>query len=449
MRLAAELSVINRFQIEDIIVQDTEGITYRALDTQTNAMVAVRRFFPFGTDGGGLHDKEQVAYNSAISKLTGLSHPALRAVVGGGCDPIDDVPYIATEWVEGDTLQSIIDRAPLPVEVATILLTQALEVCELLSQVLAEEAIWVETNPHTIILGNEAAGRGFTFWNSPVKWLGGSEQSRRFGTIATLAEEIMGWQNQAIGDEAGRGLGRWIKWLRGVPPNTPLREVREMLAATVAAEPATNIENLMIKAPIRPVSSPVKTRQIVKSKPAESVRIEPSIKVEKSSSGKKWMIPVLILLMAAGLGEYGWYVYRAKQKRTTDDEAGQVRGSLQDFSGLGNSDAQSHEIISWDSQARLTQSSGQTIILEGVAKGVESSITGKTVYLLFADASNKSIVRAGMEANQETPAAIKKTFESFVGKKIHVTGSVAIKVNHGSSRPEVMVKNLSAVKAAN
>jgi len=440
--------VINRFHIEDIIAQDTEGITYRALDMQTDAMVAIRRFFPFDDNDTGLHGREQASYNVAISRFTGLNHPALRAVVGGGCDPIDSIPYIATEWVEGDTLQSIIERGPLPPEVAAVLLTQALEVCEFLSKAVAEEAIWVETDLQTIVLGNEATGRSFTFWNSPTKWLGRNEQSRRFATIATLAEEIMGWNNQTIRDDAGRGLGRWIKWLRGVPPTTPIREVREMLATTVTTELPTNIQDIMIKAPPQPVSPPVKVRQPTKSKPAEPAKIEPPIKVEKSSSPKKWMIPALLMLMVAGLAEFGWYVYRGKHNKTNGDTAENVSGSMQDFSGLGNTEGQTYEIIPWDSHQRLSQSSGKTIILEGVAKEIESSHTGKTVYILFANASEKSMVRAGIEANQETPASIKKTFESFIGKKIHFTGSLAIRTTPGSSRPEVMAKNLSAIKAA-
>lgn len=440
--------MINRFHIEDIIAQDTEGITYRALDTQADAMVALRRFFPFDTNDVGLRNQEQASYNVAISKFTRLNHPALRAVVGGGCDPIDGIPYIVTEWVEGDTLQSIIERGPLPAEVAAVLLTQALEVCEFLSKALEEEAIWVETDLQTIVLGNEATGRGFTFWNSPAKWLGVDGQSCGFGTLATLAEEIMDWKNKTIRDDAGGGLGKWIKWLRGAPPTTPLREVREMLTTTVTTELPINIQSLMIKASPQPVSPPVKVRQPTKSKPAEPAKIEPSIKVKKSSSPKKWMIPALLLLMVAGLAAFGWYVYRGKHNKTNGDTAENVRGSMQDLSGLGRSDSQTYEIIPWESHTHLTQSTGKTIILEGVAKGVESSHTGKTVYLLFADASEKSIVRAGIEANQETPASIKKTFESFVGKKIHFTGSVAMRVTPGSSRPEVMAKNLSAIKAA-
>jgi hypothetical protein len=122
---------------------------------------------------------------------------------------------------------------------------------------------------------------------------------------------------------------------------------------------------------------------------------------------------------------------------------------LQDFSSIGNSAVQPHEIIAWDNTTQLTQSSGQSVTVEGVVKQVTRSVSGKTIYLLFADESEKSTVRAGMEINQEDPVIIKKTFESFIGKKIHATGSIAIRATPGNSRPEVVIKTLSAVKAVN
>ena len=197
----------------------------------------LRRFFPFGANGGGLEPEEVTAYKIAVERLSGLKHPALRSVITGGCDPEDGIPYIVTDWIEGDPLDAIVRHEPLPAAVAAQVLMQALEVSELLSQVLAEEAVWVETDMQSIILGSEASGRGFTFWISPFKWLGGHEQARGLHSIAALTEDVLGWRGQVVGDQAGGGLGAWLKWLHGVADTASLREARENLAAALGEDP--------------------------------------------------------------------------------------------------------------------------------------------------------------------------------------------------------------------
>ena len=55
----------HRFQIQDIVAQDQFGVVFHALDVATGKPVAVRRFFPFGVDGGGLFDEERKGYDLA------------------------------------------------------------------------------------------------------------------------------------------------------------------------------------------------------------------------------------------------------------------------------------------------------------------------------------------------------------------------------------------------
>ena len=46
--------MIQRFTIEDLVAQNKAGVFYRAVDKTTDQTVGIRRFFPFGHDGGGL-----------------------------------------------------------------------------------------------------------------------------------------------------------------------------------------------------------------------------------------------------------------------------------------------------------------------------------------------------------------------------------------------------------
>ncbi|GAA5129644.1 hypothetical protein JIN84_03620 [Luteolibacter yonseiensis] len=228
--------VSNRFQIEDLVVQDASGVVFRALDTQTGDFVALRRFFPSGADGGGLNAAQQHAYQETVGRLAAVTHPALRSIISGDCDPIDGMPYIATEWIEGSRLRTCLEQGPITPEEVAHVLTQALEVSQILSGVLGEEGIWIETGLEAIVIGAEKTGRTVTFWIAPQKWLGKNDSRHGLECIVELTETLMGWHGKRVSDHAGKGLGLWLKWLRGAKATATLQEVREMLAASTGAD---------------------------------------------------------------------------------------------------------------------------------------------------------------------------------------------------------------------
>jgi hypothetical protein len=229
--------VTQRFTIEDLVAQNEWGVVYRAIDTETGQTVGIRRFFPFGHDGGGLDSEEQIAYAIAIERLAGIRHAAMRSIIWGGCDPVDQMPCIVTEWIEGFSLGGYTEHAPLKHADAIQILTHALEVCEVLSELFAEEAVWIETDLESIIVGQEGSGRGATFWISPLRWLGSEKHKGGMGAIIQLTEEIMHWQGVLIPNEAGGGLGAWLKWLRQESESMTLHQAREMLSAAIGMEP--------------------------------------------------------------------------------------------------------------------------------------------------------------------------------------------------------------------
>jgi len=416
--------VNRRFQIEDLIIQDASGVVFRAMDTETGRPVAVRRFFPFGAHGGGLHDDEQAAYNIALGRLAGLKHPSMRSVISGGCDPVDGIPFIATEWIEGDVLDPILQRGPLPVEAAVELLTQALEVCELLSHVLAEEAVWVETDPQSIVLGNAESGRGFTFWISPLKWLGG-EETRGLYSIIELAERVMGWQNQIVNDQAGNGLGAWLNWLRGAK-STHLREVRENLAAAIGKEPPPPARELVVQA-TRPVP--------------------------RKSSKVAVLAGLGLTLIFTGLS--GWLLTRSDEllaEADTEPSQSKVAETNQRAEELSaqaaQKDREREDLLARQNEALkmrdgvysiaegdlLALKNNQPATLEGHFAKIESSQSGKTLYLNFTDNPAATEPR-GSVLLRDAPDLDRQSLESFLGKKIRLTGQVQVRGN----RPEIVI----------
>ena len=430
--------LIKRFQIEDIVWQDASGVVFRAIDAETGNPVALRRFFPFGANGGGLEPDERAAYDIAVARLAGIRHPALRAVVTGGCDPVDGMPYLATEWIDGNTLGPLLREQPLPAQVAAELLTQALEVCELLSQVLAEEAVWVDTDPDTIILGSEESGRGFTFWISPFKWLGSDNQPRGLGSLVTLTESLLQWQDKIVADHAGLGLGSWLNWLRAAAPNTTLREARENLAAALGNEPPANVRQLLSEA--RPLPPP------------------------KRSSSKLLYIGVIGLVMVVvGVGGWLWTWQRARQisqsevvenlMRELESQSrangGSPTGDVNERAArLAREAAESWQggVFQPDQGDLLARHEGAVASLEGVLRGIGESQSGKTLYLLFSQNSGRNEPRGTVPPHVSGEGLDRHSLEALVGSPIRVTGTVRVTRIGGLQRPEITITERAAIR---
>lgn len=487
--------MIRRFQIDDLISQDEFGVVFRALDSETGKYVAVRRFFPFGAAGGGLHAEEQAAYEVALGRLAGLNHHALRSIISGGCDPVDGMPFIATEWIDGEPLATFLEQGPLPAHAATELITQALEVSELLSQVLAEDAVWVETSPHTIIVGNPQSGRGFTFWISPLKWLGNLEKARGLECIADLTETVMGWQNRKINDQEGAGLAGWVKWLRHAGHTVSLHEARETLAASVGVAPP---------APVRKPA--VQTARPANSRPPK-----------RSMSLGMWIINGSLALTAAGL--WGWHQLRQREAeamrfqpiaaqasadkpaakpavpasapatkvgeddgkqpekpavpasapatKVSEDDGKQPEKAAVPTTPATKAPAPhrrrprdkkpapapaqdaadlSHTVVPWTSHGLLSQCNGKQVIVEGPLAVITFSDSKKTMYLLFSKELGETDTRGSVNV-QSAPGDLSETsLAPLIGKQLRLHGAIHTQPVAGNVRPEIMITDRASIE---
>ena len=271
---------MSRFEIEDIISQDKRGIVFRAHDAEMGHTVALRRFFPFGQHGGGLSTEEALAFRIAAQRLDGVSHESLRGISAASVDPIDGIPYVVAEWIDGVTLDAILDGGTLGAPHIIELLRLALEVSLLLSEALGEEEVWVETEADSIFVGSEESCRGFVFWLSPFKWLGAEFGSRKLAALVELGERLAGWEGKFIGDNAGNGLGAWLKWMK----ENPEASLAQALAAlAVEGEPSPRPQPSRGNAPV----------------------FQPAVKVKTPSSLSPLMIAACaVLLMAVGAMAY-------------------------------------------------------------------------------------------------------------------------------------------------
>ncbi|HEX7261577.1 MAG TPA: hypothetical protein VF258_07150 [Luteolibacter sp.] len=426
-----------RFQIEDLVTQDISGVVFHALDTKTNRPVELRRFFPFGATAEGLRENEQITYTTMVEHLSLINHPSLRAIIGGGCDPIDGMPFLATEWIEGTTLQTVLGQQPYPIEDATILLRQALEVCELLSQALDEEAVWVETNLEDILIGAEGSGREITFAFAPLKWLGPDHARRGLEGIATLCENLIIWNGKSVAGHAGQGLDGWLKWLRGAAMTTTLREAREKLPAPIRA-----------KSPVRtPTHKPVAKRAVIRK--------------TRKTSNLAFFLSATLALAAIATG--GWALIRynnsknaalvAEAQEDQEDletlpiepppaaEPVTVEGPPPQKAGESNSDI----IFTPADHDLLIAQKSQPAILEGVLEAISHSKTGKSMYLSFSKTPSHNEPRGRILLKSAPDGLSEISLTPLIGKKIQLRGTVQVEVGN-PERPLIVIKSRNAIK---
>jgi hypothetical protein len=474
--------VSHRFQIEDLFSQDASGVVFHARDTETDESVALRRFFPFGANGGGLNADEQITYQAVVERLATVRHRALRRVICGGCDPIDGMPFVASEWVKGAKLQSHIDRAPFtPVE-AVRLLGQALEVCQLLSQVLQEEAVWVELDLRSIIIAEEGVGRGVTFWISPLKALGKSDRQRGLTPFIALTEEIMGWGQRAVPDQAGGGLGGWVKWLRTTGRTAKICEAQEMLTESLRLKP---------QSPMTPHAR-------------QPSRAGPSRKRAKKPSHMPVFITVGGFLLTLGLA--GWFVRQrhesmvkkvalavpqpplamvtppvilvseakvieppavvpvpldpppqihSEQERSPEQAslvAVEMTANLRQM--MAEKDAKAAHLLQEitrrggifapaDYDLLVTQR-GKQVTVEGVLTGFTYSANKKTLYLTFSQNPTAQEARGSIKLRTAAEDLQEPALKPMLGKKIRITGKFSLE--SFTRRPVIALKNRSAIQ---
>lgn len=462
--------MVQRFKIEDLVDQDATGVIFRAFDSETGQTVALRRFFPHGLDGGGLSQDEQVAYAIALDRLIGINHPALRSVVCGGCDPVDGMPYIATEWIDGVPLAILLENAALTAGEAADLLGKALEVCQLFSEVLAEEAVWMETDLRSIVVGTVGSGRGATFWISPFTWLGASRE-RGLDPIIALCEQVMDWKDKAISHQDAKGLGGWLRWLRGAARTTSLHEVRENLAASLGVEP------------------PVPAKRLVR----QAFTSPPALK-KKRSRLPLWTL-TSCLLFAIGGGTWAWMRKTGNLTDAPSDSTAELM-DFDSFKSLSSSDEkrlsaasaedealpeltmeeasstaaarQAAESESRESVARLAAirakidsrggvftpqdgdlliaKKGAEVILEGALRKIAFSSSGKTMYLLFSENASTEEPRGGILLSRAPADLNEADIKPLLGKKIRLSGQVRVEPLPRPGRPVVFITDRAAIQ---
>lgn len=242
----------SRFQIEEMVSQDAHGAVFLAMDAQTGREVLLQRFFPFGAGEGGLEGDELISYDQAMLRMKELEHPQLRRVIGGGCDPVDGIPFMVTETRSAISLREFQAHEVLNAAQGRLLAESALELLIWLEQSFGQSADWLALHAEDVEVIGEV--ESFRFCLDPMKWLGLRKGPGAVKELAALVEECMGWSGRVVTGSTAGMLSGWMRTaktreltpeealivLRGgqVPVNQPApARSAPVLAAPVPAAP--------------------------------------------------------------------------------------------------------------------------------------------------------------------------------------------------------------------
>ena len=463
---------MERFELLDILSQDKHGIVYVAWDSVLARKVTIRRFLPFGQDGGGLDKAEVAAFESASKRLAELQHDALRSVMLGGVDPIDAIPYLVNEWVEGVSLKTFIQDTPMEPAVVIDVLRIALEMSVILSEVLGEDAVWVETEPEAIYVGAEETGRGFTFWISPFKWLGGEQQSRKLSSIVTLGEELTGWKKKLVSDNAGFGLGGWLKWLKrnpdvslsealkslavstgqGLPPveESDVEEEAKAIAQEAPRPAARELKQASSKTPMIIAAvlaiAVVIVAVIYVTRPKEVPSIAtkeavPAEKVPKISDSPAQAPAMMATVPPVESATARVNALAEKLQREAAERSGTAIRDENSDETPPPDDVVAKKSVNLAQERELLESRGfflspdqaalvrtfkndDPVKIKGVLHGIRASESGKTIYLAFSDPEDFTLTNAVMLEKDFEGSYSLDEFRRFIGKSVAVSGTV-------------------------
>jgi hypothetical protein len=248
----------------------------------------------------------------------------------------------------------------------------------------------------------------------------------------------MGWQGKMVADQAGRGLGSWLNWLRTAAPSTSLREARENLAAALGNEPPANVRQLLGEA--RPLPPP-----------------------KRSSSRLPAIAAIGLALIVVGVGGWLWTWHRARQIRQTEvvdklmreleNQARANRGSPNEdvnerAARLAREAAEAWQggVFQHDQGELLARQEGAVASLEGVLRGFDESKSGKTLYLLFSENPGRNDPRGTVPPQASGDGLDRRSLEALVGSKVRITGTVRVTRIGGLQRPEIPITERAAIQ---
>jgi hypothetical protein len=470
-----------RYHIEEMVSQDAKGVVFQGTDSVTGVIVAMRRFLASG-GGSPSGDSGPQAYADAIEQLKQVTHPSLRRVLSGGCDPVDEMPYLVTRWVEGTPLNDLLTgHGALDPELAIHVMAQFLDANAVIAEALGRDGLWLEPTIESITVKparNGVESLTACFWLCPWRWLCGEDaQAGEASGLADLGEAMLGGPRQMAAHHAGHDFATWVEKIRS-------KEFADLGVARQALRAPGHFKN-----PFGADEAPDDGGETSEASGgiAESVgeaagfdppglRIAPAViptmqataVLPSMPGGKKAIHPGVVAgaVVFLGLIAFGsWLVVG----RDNDDSASlgndstaasvpvsrsqaKVDGMVSQIQGAQTAAEERRQHIerrgyyTIDEADLMLSRDKQDITFRGRLARVRMSSSGLTMYLEFSEDAPNEQPRAYAMMRNIVDGIRPEELELLVGKTLEIRGPVDMENIIGTRRPRVRIMDRSRIE---
>ena len=179
-RLPMPLTKVGRYQIQEELGRGAMGVVYRGFDPTIGRQVAIKTI-PLDTG-----DPEVLMRFRREAQAAGiLSHPNIVTIYDAGED--QGLCYIAMELVEGETLQRVIGRSPVPVERAIPIVEQ---VGAALDHAHSRQIIHRDIKPSNIMITGGHV-KVMDFGVAKITNMGMTRSGQALGTPSYMSPELV------------------------------------------------------------------------------------------------------------------------------------------------------------------------------------------------------------------------------------------------------------------
>jgi hypothetical protein len=223
-------------KIFEKVFTDAIGELYLGLEIESKNILALRKSFPFTAKGRGFVKEEQDAYDETILRLRSVYHPAIRTIDLAGCDPVNNMPYLASKWLGGLNLAAAASQVPLPPDKVIDVIRVIFELSELISETMGKDGIWVETQAKLILQPPDET-LPLMFWPRPLVASDSAQIQSCSVMLSSFLEEVLNEEAKIADPGQYARLERWLKLLKGSAKNATFLELKALFSGIVIPPP--------------------------------------------------------------------------------------------------------------------------------------------------------------------------------------------------------------------